>query len=172
MTTFFETERLTVKYLTESDRDLHHNLLQDLDVMRFIGDGQPRSRSETDEQFAKLLEHQTKYKITLGSVFLKSDGSYIGRGGLVYLAFDDSQPEVEVGYAFYPAYWGKGYATELTKAAIQWGFDHLEIAELCGITNPKHHASQRVLEKAGMQLVGEDLYMGKRVMKHVIAIPN
>ena len=58
--------------------------------------------------------------------------------------------EVEVGYGFMPAYWGRGLATEIARACIRIGRDQLGLDSLVAITRPANVASQRVMVKAGL----------------------
>src|SRR5262249_51803750 len=57
--------------------------------------------------------------------------------------------EVEIGYAFYPEYWGRGLATEIAAACLAHG-RRLGVPSLVAIINPENHASQRVLTKVGL----------------------
>ena len=74
--------------------------------------------------------------------------SLIGRCGLVHL---DNTPEIEVGYLFAADCWGKAYATEAARAALDYGFTELDLDRIVAITRPENLASQRVLEKIGMR---------------------
>ena len=61
---------------------------------------------------------------------------------------------VDLGYVIARAYWGNGYATEITKSVITWSMMQENIYRVwatCDIENP---ASARVLEKTGMQREG------------------
>ncbi len=90
----------------------------------------------------------------MGSVYEKATEVFIGRAGLVHLDYNDQQPDIEIGYDLLKAYWGKGYATELAKALIDWGFKRLSIDRIVAVTRPNNILSQKVLQKAGMQQVG------------------
>ena len=60
----------------------------------------------------------------------------------------------EIWYKFFPAYWGKGYATESLQRMLRFGFDDLKLHRItagCAVDNV---ASIRVLEKVGMQREG------------------
>ena len=61
---------------------------------------------------------------------------FIGRAGFVYLNYDDTQPDIEIGYELKKEYWHQGYATELVLALINWGFDHLDVTRLVAVTRP------------------------------------
>ena len=56
---------------------------------------------------------------------------------------------VEIGYGIQPEYEGKGYATEVVQAMIQWAFGQKDVVFVEAETAPDNKASQRVLEKCG-----------------------
>jgi RimJ/RimL family protein N-acetyltransferase len=62
---------------------------------------------------------------------------------------------VNLGYRFAVEAWGQGFATEMGKAALDYGFSSLNLKEVYGYVRPNHVASIRVLEKIGMQRWGE-----------------
>jgi RimJ/RimL family protein N-acetyltransferase len=73
----------------------------------------------------------------------------IGRAILRHLDVEGVD-EVEVGYGFMPAYWGRGLATEIAGACIRIGFGQLRLPSVVAITTPANLASQRVMIKAGL----------------------
>jgi RimJ/RimL family protein N-acetyltransferase len=52
--------------------------------------------------------------------------------------------------------WGKGYATEAAFACLKYGFEKLHLPRIIGRAMPQNLASIRVLEKCGMQFIGEE----------------
>jgi [ribosomal protein S5]-alanine N-acetyltransferase len=66
--------------------------------------------------------------------------------------------DVEVAYHFAKAAWGKGYATEITRALVAYAFANSELPRIVGVTYPQNAPSQRVLLKAGFRSVGRSLY--------------
>ena len=79
-------------------------------------------------------------------------GQVIGFGGISMHRYLE-QERVNVGYRFATAAWGKGYATELTQAALAFGFSECGFEKIFALVRPMHAASIRVLEKSGMLLV-------------------
>lgn len=61
----------------------------------------------------------------------------------------------EVFYGISPEHWGNGYATEAAKRMLQFGFEELMLKEIVGFREEKNPASGRVLEKAGLKLIGK-----------------
>ncbi len=81
-----------------------------------------------------------------------SDGDLIGA---VHLKFTDaSHRQGELGYVIAKNSWGLGYATEVARCLIAFGFDELDLDRITATCHPDNLASARVLEKAGMRLEG------------------
>jgi RimJ/RimL family protein N-acetyltransferase len=59
-------------------------------------------------------------------------------------------PTVEVGWRLDPDYWGRGFATEGGRAALDFGFHVLGLDEIVSICEPENVASSRVMERLGM----------------------
>lgn len=151
MSIFLTTNRLVIKAPSMTDFDDQFLLQSDPEVMKYVGTG-PRCEEKVKKVLQKSIDHYVKHGFSLGSVFEKSSNEFIGRAGLMYVDYDDTQPEVEIGYALLKQYWGRGYATEIAKALITWGFSNLNVTKLVGIARTENISSCQVLEKAGMAL--------------------
>lgn len=93
MTIFLETKRLIIKAPEFDDIDKIYMLDSDPEVMRYIGNGLPRSKEESLRWYEKSVKHFEKYGFSFGLVFEKESGEFVGRAGINYNAYDDSQPE-------------------------------------------------------------------------------
>lgn len=111
-------------------------------------------------------------RLVLGVYLKKKSGYFVGRAGLIHLAYDDTQADIEIAYALTKAAWGKGYGVELAKAIINWGFQHLAVRKLLAVVNPDNDYSRRVLEKAKMHYVGCAHYGEKEVALYAIQKPE
>lgn len=78
----------------------------------------------------------------------------IGFGG-VFVSEFNGRVTNNLGYRFEPDAWGKGYATELSKRAIRYGFEEVGLQEIVGVVRANHLASRKVLEKAGLKFIEE-----------------
>lgn len=74
----------------------------------------------------------------------------IGFGGIALYNYLNVQ-RLNLGYRFHTAAWGKGYATELSHAALEFAFAELNAEQVFALVRPAHSASIGVLEKIGMQ---------------------
>jgi len=79
---------------------------------------------------------------------LKEGGAPIGICGLVKRA---SLKDVDIGFAFFPQFWGKGYAYESASAVLAFGRSVLGLRRIVAVTTHDNHDSIRVLEKLGLR---------------------
>jgi ribosomal-protein-alanine N-acetyltransferase len=80
-------------------------------------------------------------------VVLKETGVPTGVCGLVKR---DGLDGIDIGYAFLPQHWSKGYATEATLAVKEYAKNTVGLKRLVAITDPDNQGSIRVLEKIGL----------------------
>lgn len=113
--------------------------------------GGVRDDPKTDAYLARNLAHWDRYGFGLWILRERPSGEMIGRGLLRHLDVE-GQDDIETGYAFYPAWWGRGLATEIARKCVDLGFEVLKERSIVGLTTPANQASQRVLEKVGMTL--------------------
>lgn len=143
----FTTERLRAERLTSDHRAEILRMFSDPDVMAQLGGVQ--YVGQADEYLARNLEHWATYGFGLWIVYELEGTDPIGRAVLRHLPVDGVD-EVEVGYAFYPEFWGRGLATEVARACVGFGRHILRVPSLVGVTHPDNHASQHVLRKVGL----------------------
>lgn len=80
------------------------------------------------------------------------DGRFLGS---VCLMIEREAPSsAELGYWFAREAWGKGYATEASRAILAFGFDQLKLHRIWGKCHERNPASARVMEKLGMSREG------------------
>ena len=83
-------------------------------------------------------------------LFSELAGATVGHGGL--FPSPREVGEVEVGYVLKPAYWGRGFSTEITREALRVGFEVVGFQRIIAIAQTTNVASRRVMEKCGMIL--------------------
>jgi RimJ/RimL family protein N-acetyltransferase len=128
-----------------------HEVYGDREVMRYIGSESSFSDSveESERRLQRLIAHQDKHGFSMWAVVSHETGTVMGDCGLIHYAFRG--PEIELGYRLGQPYWGRGYATEAARAWVDHGFDELGLERIIAVSHPENVASQRVLEKIGMQ---------------------
>jgi [ribosomal protein S5]-alanine N-acetyltransferase len=167
---FFETERLYINELTLEHLPNLFKLQSDPEVVKysFMANGKPRSLEDVQKTLSALIQHAAKYGYSLGAVHEKHTNEFIGVAGIIHLAFDEKSPINEIGYQLEKKFWGKGYATELSKRILEWGFEEFGFDQIVACTHLDNIASQKVLIKAGMHRKDDIDYKGHQAAYFVI----
>lgn len=71
--------------------------------------------------------------------------------GICGLYKRDALPDIDIGFAFLPAYAGKGYGYESASAVLAYAANVLGLTRITGITKPTNQNSIRLLEKMGLR---------------------
>ena len=147
------TRRLLLRDLKEADwRDVYE-YASDLEVVRYMDWG-PNTLEETKGFIKRALadrKQRPRHVYTL-AIVSKSENKVIGSCG-IHVSSPDNR-EGWLGYCFNRRYWGKGYATETTKALVDFGFEQLKLHRIFATCDPRNAGSARVLEKADMKREG------------------
>lgn len=164
-----ETDRLALRRLTWDDLEAVHRLDSDEAVMRYIIPC--RTRPETEKYLTDLIADYDRLPPGLGrwAVIEPGTGDFLGISILKRL---EETAHVEVGYRFFPPYWGRGYATEVTRALLRHGFQALRLPQIVGVTDPRNDASQHVLQKCGLRYEGLAVHYGGPVKFFVADNPS
>jgi RimJ/RimL family protein N-acetyltransferase len=151
---FLETERLSLRRFTMGDVDNVVALDGDPEVMRYISGGlpTPREEIETDILPAWLSYYERFTGYGFWAAHEKSSSEFLGWFHFRPPPGHDPH-EVELGYRLRKSAWGKGYATEGSRALIANGFSVLGVRRVFAFTMVVNAASRRVMEKAGLKFV-------------------
>jgi RimJ/RimL family protein N-acetyltransferase len=149
---FLETERLILRRFTEDDADNLVELDSDPDVMRYITGGAttPREVIEQDVLPVFLAYYERGDRYGFWAVVEKSTGDFLGWFHFRPPHGSDDPDVAELGYRLRKAAWGKGYATEGSRALVDKGFAELGVKQVIARAYGDHTASRRVMEKAGL----------------------
>jgi RimJ/RimL family protein N-acetyltransferase len=150
---FLETERLLLRRFTPADLDLLVELDRDPAVMHFITGGIPHSRAEIEsEELPAFLSYYERYDgLGFWAAIEKETGNFLG---WFHFRPEEGDPmHVELGYRLRASGWGKGYATEGSRALIEKGFREMSVQRVIASTMAVHVASRRVMEKAGLRYI-------------------
>jgi RimJ/RimL family protein N-acetyltransferase len=144
----------------------------DPEVMRFVGDGRPLTRAETERSVKRMIQRWEADGFGLFTTVRKDDGAVIGRVGLLVWNADTWEPttraesengrtEVEVGYTLGRDYWGQGYATEAAGAVRDYALRELGADRLIALIIHGNTASENVARKLGLRYE-RDVRLGRR----------
>jgi RimJ/RimL family protein N-acetyltransferase len=143
------TDRLLLREWREEDRPPFAELNADPQVAEFLG--QPMDRAASDALVDRIVGHWATDGHGLWAVERVEDGRFLGFTGLAAPSFETAfTPCVEVGWRFAAAAWGRGYATEAARAALQFGFDDVDLDEIVSFTTAANVRSRAVMERLGM----------------------
>jgi RimJ/RimL family protein N-acetyltransferase len=147
VTAYLETERLTLRRFTPADVELLVALDSDPEVMRFLT-GRPTPREEIENVvLPEILEVYAGHP-RLGTFAAEADGVFVGWFGMQPTA---DPLAVGVGYRLMRSAWGKGYATEGTKALIAQAFSALGMVRVEADTMAVNHRSRDVMRRSGLR---------------------
>ncbi|AXG81876.1 GNAT family N-acetyltransferase [Streptomyces paludis] len=154
MANFLESDRLVLRAFTAADTDRLLALDNDHQVMRFINGGRPTSRQTIQTRTLPRLLHVYPCWQTHGywAAQERTAGSFLGWFEFRPLA-EHSAAVVELGYRLNRAAWGRGYATEGSRALIRKGFTDLKVGRVTANTMAVNTRSRRVMEKSGLSFV-------------------
>ncbi|MDI1248537.1 MAG: GNAT family N-acetyltransferase [Lacunisphaera sp.] len=144
-----ETERLRLRQLGESDAPFILELVNDEAWLRYIGDRGVRNHADARNYILKgPAASYAKFGFGLWLVELRTDATPIGICGLLRR---ETLPDVDIGFAFMPAFRGQGYALEAGRATLAYGRTNLGLQRIVAITLPANAASIRTLVKLGLR---------------------
>jgi RimJ/RimL family protein N-acetyltransferase len=152
----FSTARLRLRQWQEADREPFAALNADPAVMRYFPS--VGTREASDRSIDAWQAEIAGRGWSNWAVELVQTGEFIGFVGLsvprrASLPF---MPCVEIGWRMVRAHWGRGFATEAAKGALQVGFERLQLPEIVSFTSLINQPSRAVMERIGMVDSGED----------------
>ena len=139
----FNTTRLEIGPIGQADREAVLDLLTDKTVAKTYMLPDYQSRIEAEPLFQRLVQLSGDENRYVAGVYL--DGAFIGMMNDVEI----KGTQIEMGYAYLPAYYNRGYATEAFRGAISYLLDHGFTTVVAGAFS-ENPASLRVMEKCGM----------------------
>lgn len=149
-----ETSRLWLRPFAAVDVDALHRIWTDPDVRRYLWDDivipRERAAGEVEDSIASFRDGG----FGMWVVMLSGATEVVGFAG--FRLFGDPKIQKELMYGMAPQHWGRGYATELARELLRFGFEQLGEERVWARTDPPNTASIRVMEKAGMSYVGRE----------------
>jgi RimJ/RimL family protein N-acetyltransferase len=160
-----ETARVYLRPFSSNDLDEFTLMGSDQGVMRYIGDGKPQTRAQTQMRLNAILDHWDQHGFGLCAVVDKATRAFIGFCGLQYL---DNTSEIEIGYRLAKRFWGIGLATEAARASLKHGFEELGLDRVVAVVHPENVASQWVIQKIGLRYVKDARFYNSDVEYYAI----
>jgi len=144
-----ETDRLVLRWLCADDAAFILQLVNEPSWLRFIGDRGVRTLDDARAYLAKgPIGMYRRLGFGLYLTALKESGTPVGICGLIKR---DGLDEIDLGFAFLPAFWGRGYAHESAAAVMAHGQTVFGLSRLVALTALDNDRSIRLLEKLGFR---------------------
>ena len=146
-----DTDRLRLRRFAADDVDRLATVFAKREVWEF-----PFGRAFSRDETAAFLDAQIDQYESCGvACWLASERAtdrVVGYVGIsVPTLYPEILPTVEVGWRFDPDVWGRGYATEGARAALDQAFGPLGLERVCSLPQAENMASVAVAERLGMR---------------------
>jgi RimJ/RimL family protein N-acetyltransferase len=149
------TERLCLRPVGGADLDELFRIYSDPETNIFNPAGPYPDIGYARAVLARWIQHWKIDGFGNWAISYKDEpGKIIGFGGLKVRNFTGIVIN-NLGYRFETQAWGKGYATEFSRFAVEYGFTHMKLREISATVRANHLASQGVLKKTGLRYVRE-----------------
>jgi RimJ/RimL family protein N-acetyltransferase len=140
------TSRLILRsYQPEDVPQIHAVYYGDEAARRLTGGASTPAQTQTTIE--RYIDLQERDGYSFWAVLERTTGDVVGEAGLK--PFEGGGLDVELGYAFGAAYWGRGYGTEAGRAVVGEAFGALGLERLVAVTSDDNRPSQHVLHKLG-----------------------
>jgi RimJ/RimL family protein N-acetyltransferase len=143
-----ETERLILRPLISNDAPFILTLLNEPSFLRYIGDKKVRTVDDAEQYILNgPVASYERHGFGLGLVELKATHMPIGICGLLKR---EELPAPDIGFAFLPDFWNKGFAYEAAAAIMNDARERLNLDRILAITNQDNESSIKLLQKLGL----------------------
>jgi ribosomal-protein-alanine N-acetyltransferase len=150
------TRRLLLRPWRDEDAAPFATMSADPEVMQYL--------LVRPDWMARARAHWQEHGFGQWVVEIPGEASFIGIVGLSTVGYEAAfTPAVELAWRLARAHWGRGYATEAARSAVDYGFGKLNLAEIVATTVPANLRSRRVMEKLGMTRAREDDFDHPRI---------
>ena len=156
MDLIIETDRLIIRAFRFEDAAALFEMDSNPAVHKYLWQ-KPITKIEEVHVYIENVRNQyTTNKIGRFSTLLKETNELIGWTGIKYVndhVENGNTNFYDYGYRLNEKFWNKGYATEASKAWLDYGFNQMNIAEMNAYTHAENVASNHVLQKVGFQFI-------------------
>jgi RimJ/RimL family protein N-acetyltransferase len=146
-----DTERLVMRGFREDDLDEMAAISADPEVTKWVGDDNGLSREDTWRRMAYWVGHWELRGFGQWALIERETGRLVGRAGLLR---PEAWPGLEVGWLVAREHWGRGFAPEAGRGAIEWAREELGADHVISLIEDANERSARVAEKLGMTVEG------------------
>jgi [ribosomal protein S5]-alanine N-acetyltransferase len=155
MKIIIETDRLIIRELELSDENDIFEMDSDPEVHLFIENNPAKTIEDVRNSIVYFQNQLKENGFPVLAVIDKKTNECMGWSGLIYSEelVNNHINFYELGYRFKKKHWGKGYATESSKAIIKIASKDFNINSIYAMTDPFNTNSQKVLKKLGFKYI-------------------
>ncbi len=162
-----DTPRLHLRGFRDDDFPAYAVLVGDPEVTRHLGDGRALTPADAWRQMAMFAGHWTLRGFGVWAVEERATGRFVGRIG----CFEpEGWPAFEIAYTLSPEVWGRGYAVEGARAALEYAHRVLGRRGVTSVIRPGNARSIRVATRLGARLDREVPFFGG--VAHLYVYPD
>lgn len=154
----FQSRRLLFREFEPGDYANFSSVFSDEQVMRYALMDVITEEAAMRSYFDKVLQNNAAEKDRMAyefAVFTITEPCFIGFADIDLEVGNPMGMEGNIGYFLLPDFWGKGYATEMASALLDFFFPRVRLQKITAWCNAENHASERIMQKAGMEKEGE-----------------
>lgn len=147
-----QTERLVLREFTQDDYEAIHKGASNLNVVRYMTWG-PNKEDDSRRFIQYAIQTQIVRPRIHNQLAVTLEGKVVG--GCDFNINSSEHGEGEIGYLLDEPYWGKGYATEIARALIDFGFREHNMHRIIAKCDARNEGSFNIMEKCGMKRDGK-----------------
>ena len=156
----FETNRLSIRKLTQDDFQAFHEMQNNPKVLEFVV-GRGFTEEENRKQLKGCIEKYSKLDndFWVWAVIRKSDNEFVGTCAVIG---DKDENSNEIGYRFLEKYWGNGYGSEICNGLINHCIDSMNLKSIFATVDVRNIGSVKILDNSKLPFIKE--YMNEGVL--------
>lgn len=161
-----QTKRCLVRETTPEDVEDFYRIYSDPSITRYMEGLYPEKEQEKQYIREYIEKVYTFFEFGVWTVVERAGGKVIGRAGFSYR---EGYLEPELGFIIGAPWQGKGYAQEVCRAILEYGWDVLGFEQVQAMVEPGNRASLNVCRKLGFEEQGKAVIDGKRYVRLLCA---
>jgi ribosomal-protein-alanine N-acetyltransferase len=134
-------------------------------------DGATFTEDQTRSFLDRAAAHWKSHNFGLWTFRNQSTNDFVGYGGIRHTTVE-GRDQIELAYAICSSQWSKGFATEISRAALDHAFNTLHLAQIVAFTLPHNRASRRVMEHCGFTYAREITHANLPHVLYILDAPN
>ncbi|MGB1307939.1 MAG: GNAT family N-acetyltransferase [Oceanihabitans sp.] len=155
-----ETPRLLLREIKDSDLEGMFALDSNPIVHQYLGNKPVTEKAQSIAYINHIKQQYNTLGIGRFAVEEKATGNFIGWSGIKFNTgakemLGEKRDFYDIGYRLIPKYWNLGYASESAIASLHFAFTELQLEKIYGAAETKNIASNKILQKIGLQFVEE-----------------